>query len=245
VPAPAGSWASLLQPAYLQERTRLIGAARMAAAPAGRPGGESMVFAPMAQQEEYGTSHISIIDPQGRGLAMTTTIESGFGSRQMVNRGRGFEGGFLLNNQLSDFSFLPADAEGRPVANRVQPGKRPRSAMAPTLVFEKASGRLAMSLGSSGGTMILHSTAKTLYGVTNWGLDAQTAIALPNFGPFGEGPILVEQKVFPQATMASLRERGHQLSEVRVPTGLQAITRTANGFFSGTDPRREGIVAGD
>jgi gamma-glutamyltranspeptidase / glutathione hydrolase len=163
----------------------------------------------------------------------------------MVNRGHGLAGGFLLNNQLSDFSFQPTDGAGRPVANRVQPGKRPRSAMAPTLVFDKRSGELLMSVGSAGGTMILHSTAKTLYGVFNWGLDIQRAIALPNFGNFGEGALLMEDTGFPEATLHFLRDRGHTISRVRVPTGLQGITRTPTGFFSGSDPRREGIVAGD
>ena len=245
VAPPAGGWTGLLEPGYLRQRAHLIGSTRMPLAPAGRPGGAAVSLAPMAQQEEHGTSHVSIVDAQGNALAMTTTIENAFGSRQMVNRGRGLAGGFLLNNQLSDFSFQPADGAGRPVANRVQPGKRPRSAMAPTLVFDKASGQLLMSVGSSGGTMIIHSTAKTLYGVFNWGLDIQRAIALPNFGNFGEGALLMEEMGFPAATLGSLRDRGHRIAGLRLSTGLQGITRTATGFFSGTDPRREGIVAGD
>jgi gamma-glutamyltranspeptidase / glutathione hydrolase len=245
VAAPAGAWTSLLDPTYLQQRASLIGPSRMPHASAGHPGGASVSFAPMALQEEHGTSHISIVDPQGNALAMTSSIEYAFGSHQMVNRGRGLSGGFLLNNQLSDFSFQPKDETGRPVANRVQPGKRPRSAMAPTLVFDKRSGQLLMSVGSSGGTMIIHSTAKTLYGVFNWGLDIQRAIALPNFGNFGEGALLMEEMRFPEATLQFLRDRGHVISKVRVPTGLQGITRTTTGFFSGTDPRREGMVAGD
>jgi gamma-glutamyltranspeptidase/glutathione hydrolase len=245
VAPPAGAWTTLLDPDYLRQRARLIGPSRMPLATAGRPGGAAMSLAPMALQEEHGTSHISIVDPQGNALAMTTTIENAFGSRQMVNRGHGLAGGFLLNNQLSDFSFQPTDEAGRPVANRVQPGKRPRSAMAPTLVFDKHSGRLLMSVGSSGGTMIIHSVAKTLYGVFNWGLDIQRAIALPNFGNFGEGALLMEEAGFPESTVQFLRDRGHSISKVRVPTGLQGITRTPAGFFSGSDPRREGIVAGD
>lgn len=245
VAPPAGAWTSLLAAAYLQQRARLVGPSRMPLATAGQPGGAGVSLAPMALQEEHGTSHISIVDAQGNALAMTTTIENAFGSRQMVNRGRGLAGGFLLNNELSDFSFEPADQAGRPVANRVQPGKRPRSAMAPTLVFDKRSGELLMSLGSSGGTMIIHSTAKTLYGVFDWGLDIQRAISLPNFGNFGEGALLMEESGFPDSTLQFLRDRGHTISKVRVPTGLQGITRTATGFFSGTDPRREGIVAGD
>jgi gamma-glutamyltranspeptidase / glutathione hydrolase len=245
VAPPAGAWTSLLDARYLRQRASLIGPTRMSHASAGRPAAAAVSFAPMHPQEEHGTSHISIVDPQGNALAMTTSIEYAFGSHQMVNRGHGLVGGFLLNNQLSDFSFQPTDETGRPVANRVQPGKRPRSAMAPTLVFDKRSGQLLMSVGSSGGTMIIHSTAKTLYGVFKWGLDIQRAIALPNFGNFDEGPLLMEEMQFPDSTLQFLRERGHTISKVRVPTGLQGITRTATGFFSGTDPRREGIVAGD
>jgi gamma-glutamyltranspeptidase/glutathione hydrolase len=245
VPAPGGSWARLLDPGYLQQRARLIGSVRMPVAPAGRPGVAAVSLAPMAQQEEHGTSHLSIVDAQGDGLAMTTTIENVWGSRQMVNRGRGLAGGFLLNNELSDFSFRPADAAGRPVANRVEPGKRPRSSMAPTLVFDKRSGELLMSIGSPGGAMLIHFTAKALYGVLNWGLDAQQAINLPNFGNLGEGPLLLEAMRFPEATLRSLRDRGQRPVEAELTSGLQGITRTASGFFSGADPRREGVVAGD
>ena len=144
VPAPGGRWDSLLDPVYLDERARLIGAQRMPQSPAGRPGGTVVSWAPMPEQAEYGTSHISIADRSGNTLAMTTTIEAGFGARVMVGDPTR-PGGFLLNNQLTDFSFAPADAQGRPVANRVEPGKRPRSSMSPTLVFDKATGELLMS----------------------------------------------------------------------------------------------------
>ncbi len=107
----------------------------MKTAKPGNPAGVKTSFAPMPDQIEYGTSHISIVDSQGNAIAMTTTIEDGFGARQMVR-------GFLLNNELTDFSFAPADATGAPIANRVQAGKRPRSSMAPTLVFDKATGAI-------------------------------------------------------------------------------------------------------
>jgi gamma-glutamyltranspeptidase/glutathione hydrolase len=152
--------------------------------------------------------------------------------------------GFLLNNELTDFSFAPADAQGRPVANRVQPGKRPRSSMAPTLVFDKATGQLLMSAGSPGGALIIHFTAKTLYGVLNWGLDAQQAIDLPNFGSL-DGPAILEDKRFPAATLESLRARGTEVRERKMTSGIQAIQRTATGYFGGADPRREGVVLGD
>ncbi len=135
VQPPAGNWMSLLDPAYLAGRAKLIGQApgapSMKVAQPGNPGTVKTSYAPMPAQPEYGTSHISIVDAQGNALAMTTTIEDVFGARQMVK-------GFLLNNELTDFSFAPTDADGKPIANRVQPGKRPRSSMAPTLVFDKA-----------------------------------------------------------------------------------------------------------
>lgn len=248
VAPPAGRWTSLLDARYLDERARLIGATRMPQAPAGEPLGTLSAWAPMAAQAEYGTSHISIVDPQGNALAMTTTIEAGFGARLMVTTDPGRPGGFLLNNQLTDFSFAPADAQGRPVANRVEPGKRPRSSMSPTLVFDKASGQLLMSTGSPGGALIIHFTAKTLLGTLHWGLTPQAAIDLPNFGTLG-GPVLLEAGRFPAATVQALQQRAHTVSETPMPSGLQAIQRGVKDgqpvWLGGADPRREGIVAGD
>jgi gamma-glutamyltranspeptidase/glutathione hydrolase len=248
VPPPAGDWLSLLAPEYLRQRAGRIAtgptARRMESAPAGNPGGLQSRYAPMPEQPEYGTSHISIVDAHGNALAMTSSIEDAWGARQMVNRGRGLAGGFLLNNQLTDFSFTPATASGTPIANRVQPGKRPRSSMAPTLVFDRASGQLVMSTGSPGGAYIPHFTAKVLYGVLHWGLDAQAAIHLPNFAAFG-GPTLLEVGRFPPSTVQSLQARGHEVRESAMPSGLQAIARSATGLSGGADPRREGVVRGD
>ena len=198
----------------------------------------------MPEQAEYGTSHISIVDAFGNALAMTTTIEDAWGSRMMVNRGKGLAGGFLLNNELTDFSFAPADASGTPIANRVQPGKRPRSSMAPTLVFDKASGQLVMTAGSPGGAVIILYTAKTLYATLHWGMNVQQAISLPNFGSLN-GPTLLEEKRFPGATVEALKARGHEVREQAMTSGLQGIQRTPTGFFGGADPRREGVVMGD
>ena len=175
---------------------------------------------------------------------MTTTIEAGFGSRRMVTTDPARAGGFLLNNQLTDFSFAPADAQGRPVANRVEPGKRPRSAMSPILVFDKTTGQLLMSGGSPGGALIIHYTAKLLYGTLNWGLNVQQAIDLPNFGSL-YGPVLLERDRFPESTVQALKARGHQVIELDLTSGLQAIEKTPWGWFGGADPRREGSVLGD
>ena len=245
VQPPAGSWLSLLDPAYLKSRAALIGAQSLKVAQPGQPGALKIGFAPMPEQPEYGTSHISIVDAHGNALAMTTTIEDAFGARQMVK-------GFLLNNELTDFSFAPTGADGQPIANRVQPGKRPRSSMAPTLVFEKnadgSRGPLLMSGGSPGGALIIHYTAKTLHGVLNWGLTPQQAINLPNFGSTN-GPSLLEEKKFPPATVEALRTRGAEVREMNMTSGLQAITRAnVHGkpmWLGGADPRREGVVLGD
>jgi gamma-glutamyltranspeptidase/glutathione hydrolase len=246
--APAGNWNSLLAPEYLALRAKSIDTSplgqRMKSAPPGNPAGATLAYAPMPEQPEYGTSHISVVDARGNAVAMTTSIEDSWGSRQMVNRGKGLTGGFLLNNQLTDFSFVPTDGTGKPVANRVEAGKRPRSSMAPTLVFDKVSGQLVASGGSPGGPFIIHFTAKTLYGMFNWGLNAQQAINLPNFGSLG-GPVLLEQGRFDRTTVHALQSRGHTVQEVPLPSGLQAIERTATGYFGGADPRREGVVMGD
>jgi gamma-glutamyltranspeptidase/glutathione hydrolase len=242
VNGPGGAWGSLLAPTYLRERAKLI---RPTAMPQALPGlpvrGQRNSYAPMLDQVEYGTSHISIVDGQGNAVAMTTTIEDAFGSRQMVK-------GFLLNNELTDFSFLPRDAQGRAIANRVQPNKRPRSSMSPILVFDKATDELVMSVGSPGGAMIIHFTAKTLYGVLNWGLSPAQAIALPNFGTVG-GPVVLEAKRFTPATAAVLRERGHEVREQALTSGLQAVVKQqSNGksvWVGGADPRREGEVMGE
>lgn len=248
VPAPGGTWLSLLDPDYLAQRARLIdtrpGAKRMPVAPPGVPEGIPRGWGPMAEQVEYGTSHISVVDAWGHALAMTSSIEAAWGSRLMVNRGQGLVGGFLLNNQLTDFSFEPRTETGAPIANRVEPGKRPRSSMTPTLVFERASGQLVMSAGSPGGAYIFHYTTKVIYGVLHWGLDVQTAIAMPNFAVFG-GPILLEEHRFPQSTKAALRARGHAVQSQAMTSGLQGIQTRGRGLYGGADPRREGRVMGD
>lgn len=248
VTAPGGNWMSLLDPAYLADRAKLIaqqpGGQSMKTAKPGVPGPVRSAYAPMPYQPEYGTSHISIIDGFGNAIAMTSTVEDAFGSRQLTDGGTGKAGGFFLNNELTDFSFAPTDAEGKPIANRVQPGKRPRSSMAPTLVFDKTTNKIVMSGGSMGGALIIHHTAKLLYGTLNWGLNAQQAIDLPNFGSLN-GPSLLEENRFAPATVEALKARGAEVREMNMTSGVQAIQKTEKGFFGGADPRREGIVLGD
>jgi gamma-glutamyltranspeptidase/glutathione hydrolase len=158
-----------------------------------------------------------ITNSYGNVVSMTSTVESSMGSFHMV-------GGFLLTNQLTDFSAQPADGAGVPIANRVEPGKRPRSSMSPTLVFDKATGQLVISGGSPGGALIIHFTAKTLYGMLHWGLNAQQAIDLPNFGSLN-GPTLLEAGRFSPAVVQALKSRGHTVVEVPMASGLQAIAQ--------------------
>jgi gamma-glutamyltranspeptidase/glutathione hydrolase len=243
VQAPGGDWKSMLHPTYLKQRSSLIGKQSMKVAQPGNPAGTQTAYAPMPAQEEYGTSHISVIDKDGNAVAMTTTIEATFGARLMVNSGQGRHGGFLLNNELTDFSFSPTDAQGLPIANRVEGGKRPRSSMSPTLVFEKDSGKLKMTGGSPGGAVIIHYTGKLLVGTLQWGLNTQQAISLPNFSSLN-GPTILEEKRFPESTIKALQAKGHDVRETPLPSGLQAIEVTPTGFFGGADPRREGVVMG-
>lgn len=244
VPAPGRSWSSLLDEGYLRQRASLIGERAMSQVEPGVPPGGALAWARQPEQIERGTSQLAIVDAQGMAVSMTTTIEDQFGARLMVDGGTGLPGGFLLNNQLTDFSFLSADASGRPIANRVEPGKRPRSSMSPTLVFERDSGRLVLVAGSPGGAMIIHYTAKTLLAHLGWGLDVQQAANLPNFGSTG-GPIQLEGGRFAPATAEALKARGHELREPALTSGIHALQRRKDGWFGAADPRREGVVVGD
>lgn len=243
VAAPGGDWLNLLAPDYLRERAALIGDLAMKPAKAGRPGRIVLSHAAQVEQLESGTSHISIVDAAGRAVSMTTTVESAFGNGVMSDGGTGLPGGFMLNNQLTDFSLNPRGADGLPVANRVEPGKRPRSSMAPTLVFEGQ--RLILVAGSPGGPVIIHYLAKLLTGHLAWGLPLQQAVDLPNFGNFNGPALIVERGALPASLLDGLRAKGHQIIEADLTSGLQALSREGKGWAGAADPRREGIVAGD
>ena len=181
------------------------------------------------------TTHLVVVDRRGDGVSMTSTIESEFGSKIFVR-------GFLLNNQLTDFSLKPNDSEGRPVANRVEAGKRPRSAMAPTVVTKE--GHLFMLAGSPGGSAIINFVAKTLIGVLDWRLDVQQAINLPNIGSRNRETEL-ERGSSAESLQQDLRQRGHRVTIQSMPSGLHAIVLDKDGLTGGADPRREGQAAGD
>ncbi|MCU9924456.1 gamma-glutamyltransferase family protein [Aeromonas caviae] len=226
----------LLDKGYLAQRGHLIGNRSMGVAQPGNPP-RALAWGRDATPELPSTSHISIVDKSGMAVAMTSSIEDGFGSRLMVN-------GYLLNNQLTDFSFTSVDAAGLPVANRVEPGKRPRSSMSPLLVFDKASGELEMSLGSPGGSAIINYVGKALLGTQDWGLDLQQAINLPNFGS-RNGPTELEQGRTPDAVVQGLKARGHEVLLNEQTSGLQGVQRHAGGWLGAADPRREGVARGE
>lgn len=186
--------------------------------------------------EAPGTSQISIVDGDGNAISMTTTIESAFGSRLMA-------GGFLLNNELTDFSFVPVDEQGRVVANRVEGGKRPRSSMAPTLVFGP-QGDLKMVLGSPGGSRIIPYVVKAIVAHLDWGMDAQAAAGLFNFGS-RNGPLEIEALPGAEEWGEVLAALGHRVEIDEMTSGLNIITISGGRLEGGSDPRREGVALGD
>jgi gamma-glutamyltranspeptidase / glutathione hydrolase len=187
-------------------------------------------------EEKGGTSQVSVVDDAGDAFSMTTSIEYSFGARTMVR-------GFLLNNQLTDFSFLPVDEDGRPVANRVEPGKRPRSSMDPTMVFGKDGG-LQYVLGSPGGPAIILFNLKAIIALLDWQLDAAEAAALVNFGST-EDTVLLEQGARWDPLAASLEAMGHKVQRLGLASGQHIIAVTPDGLEGGADPRREGVALGD
>ncbi len=232
VPVPSSG---LTSSAYLRRRSKLLDpSAYMPAAEAGDvPVDSQHGYAPAPSPELPSTTHFSIVDHDGNAVAMTSSVENAFGSRLMVN-------GFLLNNQLTDFSYRDA-AENREVANRVQGGKRPRSSMAPTLVFN-ADGKLEMILGSPGGPAIVGFVVKTLVGLIDWDMNPAEATAAPFALSFG-GPTLLEQGLSTQKE--ALKALGHEVRVVDFSSGIHAIRITENTIVGGADPRREGAVVGE
>ncbi|WP_314386388.1 gamma-glutamyltransferase [Pseudomonas brenneri] len=238
VPVPL---AGLVAPRYLASRAALIGERSMGAAKPGQPTGIEVAYAPDRSPLRISTSQVVAVDDQGGAVSMTTTIEAAFGSHVMVQ-------GFLLNNQMTDFSFIPEE-NGQPVANRIEPGKRPRSSMAPTLVFDRQSGELLATVGSPGGSQIIEYVSKSLVGMLDWNLDPQAAISLPNFGS-RNGATELERGLFSAQLKAALKDRGHALSEIDMTSGTQAIVRVRDAqgkatWSGGADPRREGEALGD
>ncbi|MFI5508706.1 gamma-glutamyltransferase family protein [Mycobacterium sp. NPDC051804] len=252
VPLPGGTPNTLINSAYLTGRAALISEQRSMGT--AKPGEFGPPAAPAPPTPEHGTSQISIIDAQGNAASMTTTVESAFGSYHMVD-------GFILNNQLTDFSADPIGPDGAPVANRIQPGKRPRSTMAPTIVFDQpapgrpdAKGPLYAVVGSPGGGVIIQFVVKTIVGMLDWGLNPQQAVSMVDFGAAntpktnvgGEHPVIdTSDNGDHDPLVVGLRKLGHQVDLADQSSGLSAIIRADDGLVGGADPRREGLVMGD
>jgi gamma-glutamyltranspeptidase/glutathione hydrolase len=229
----------LLDAAYLKARRQLIDpqAAMQKASPGTPP---QLRKPPGADEtvEQDGTTHFSIVDGDGNIIAMTSTVESGFGSRLWA-------AGFLLNNELTDFAARPADGAGRPLANAVAPGKRPRSSMAPTIVLDE-QGRPWAALGSVGGPRIILYVVKTLVALIDWKLDAQEAVSLMNFsGRAGTFQIELGHRSALWHAL-TMRPYGHRIGADFMESGTHAIVLRPNRRLEGgADPRREGVARGD
>lgn len=221
---------------YFKTRAALVGDKSMGRAEAGVPVGIHLALAPDRSPLRISTSQIAAVDDQGGAISMTTSVEAAFGSHVMTH-------GFLLNNQLTDFSFIPEE-NGKPVANRIEPGKRPRSSMAPTLVFDRNSGELVATIGSPGGSQIIEYVNKSLVGLLDWKLNPQDAISLGNFGSRNVDTEL-EAGRFSPALVQQLQDRGHKVALIEMTSGTQIIMRSKDGWVGGADPRREGTALGD
>ncbi|MCC6879585.1 MAG: gamma-glutamyltransferase family protein [Rhodocyclaceae bacterium] len=226
---------ALLDPAYLAARAQLIRAeASMGRAAAGELSAKQSLGED-APAELPATTHLSIVDAEGSAVAMTSSVEAAFGSRIMVH-------GFLLNNQLTDFSFRP-EMDGKPVANRVEAGKRPLSSMAPTILYDKA-GHVAAILGSPGGSQIINYVAKTILALLAWNLTPAEAVALPHYGS-RNGPTELERGTQAEQLRPALERLGHTVSVQDMTSGLSVILRRGDDWIGAADPRREGAARGE
>jgi gamma-glutamyltranspeptidase / glutathione hydrolase len=233
VPVPTQE---LIAPAYLDLRAGLVDLARAPASVSpGMPAGEEL-YERWGRDEgaESGTTHLAVVDAWGNAVSLTATIEGVFGSQRMA-------AGFLLNNQLTDFSFSPT-LNGRPVANAVAPGKRPRSSMSPTIVVDR-DGELVLAIGSPGGSAIIGYVARATIGILDWNMPVQDAINLSNATARG-APARVEPDRMPAGVLEALARRGWDFRDVSglEESGLHAIRVTPRGLEGGADPRREGVV---
>ena len=220
----------------MEERSLLLGGPKaLEAVEAGQPNYDhGHLWADDESLEFPSTSHISIVDSYGNALSMTTTVENIFGSRLMV-------GGFLLNNELTDFSFR-SHRDGRPIANRVEPGKRPRSSMSPTIVLK--DGKPVLVIGSPGGSRIIGFVAQTIMAHLNWGDDIQSAISMPRMGN-RFGLYELEEGTRAEALKEPLEAMGFSVKVRPITSGLHGISLVGGKLVGGADPRREGIALGE
>ena len=229
--------AGLIDPAYLEKRSALIGRDKTlpAIAPAGTPPLTIGQAAPDHGNELPSTSHLSIVDQWGQVVSMTNSIEGPFGSHLM-------SGGFFLNNELTDFSFAPR-AGNLLIQNRVQPGKRPRSSMAPFLVFDE-NGTFVAAIGSPGGNSIISYVAQALVGLLDWDMSVLEAVSMPHVMNRNRGETILEQDSAITVLGEDLAERGHTVVLKPMTSGLHAIVSVPGGYDGAADPRREGRAEG-
>ena len=193
-------------------------------------------YAPQRIRQLPGTSHMSIVDDNGEVVSMTTTVEFVFGSEMMAK-------GFFLNNQLTDFSFEP-ELDGEPVANAPAPGKRPMSAMSPTIVFGP-DGKFKIALGSPGGPIIIDYVAGALIHMLDGGATPQEAAAPAAFGQSQRADLLEKGHAALEALKPELEAMGHNVVQVPLNSGLHIIEQVKGGYIGGADVRRDGNVRGD
>ena len=234
--------AGLLDPAYLKQRAQLIGPRSMGTAPPGLPPGSSVAWAPDPSPMKAATSHISVVDGNGNAVSMTTTIEDAFGARVMVR-------GFLLNNQLTDFSFVPV-VDGKPVANRVQPGKTPAQ-------FDGADAGVRSRQRRTGGdardrraARRSSATSARRWSASSTGTSTSSRRSHCRTSVHATDPTELEKGRFGAGVVEALKARGHDIREIDMASGLQGIVRVRlpdgrPGWAGGADPRREGVALGD
>lgn len=230
VPVPV---AGLIDSGYIAQRSALIAPdRRMASVAPGKPAGTLTAFADGDEGPESGTSHFSAVDGAGTMVSYTSTIESGFGSGLMAH-------GFYLNNELTDFSRSPT-VGGRPVANRVEGGKRPRSSMAPMVVWDP-DGRPLMVVGAAGGPTIPVQTARSIIGVIDFGMDADAALAMPFLMANGDS-LMLEQGTWLERSADAFRALGHTVVVRPASVKANVVLRRGGTWQSARDPRLESLV---
>jgi gamma-glutamyltranspeptidase / glutathione hydrolase len=222
----------LLDPAYIAGRSALISeGATLPVAEPGKPAGASDAYAMADPVDEHGTTHFVAVDSKGNVASYTSTIENGFGSGLIVN-------GYVLNNELTDFNIEP-DRDGRPTANRVEGGKRPRSSMSPVIVYDRA-GHVRLVAGAAGGATIPVQTIRLLVGTLDWGMDARAAITMGVVMPMPDGGIAVESGTNLDAMIPALTALGQHVTALPMRLKANAIEPVPTGWRGAADPRSEG-----
>ncbi len=229
----------LLQDDYIKSRAKLVSSQALATPViAGIPNGADKKYAPDASPKSHGTTSVAIVDKKGNAIAMTVTVEHQFGSHLFVD-------GFFLNNELTDFSFVPTDNNQKPIANRVEAGKRPRSSIAPTMVFDNKSGQLQAIVGSPGGSQIICYVAKNIIQMVDMHMTPLDAVSTPNLCAVNTNPVIEADSSTMDKYIPTLQSQGESIVRSDLVSGETNIYRGKDGWFGAADPRREGIATGN